>query len=316
MSILVSVVIPTFNRAHLIEHAVRSVKAQTFKNWELIVVDDGSTDNTTEVLSRMGSQIRVISQPNSGPSIARNTGVRAASGTYIAFLDSDDTWLPTKLEEQLELMDQPGVILSATNWKGKDAKDARSAFESLPFERTWICDRAPEFVSRLGGHNIMLSSWLVRRDILLAIGGFDPAADIAEDNHLLFRLSFKGKFALTKQVLLLRETSIDDVKLSRPGDLKYHRRVTRSMCLAAGTGRLLAFSHPKNVQRQFGRLYSFYLRREMELAAFDGDTWTARRRALEVLTSHPSPRDALAASIGLLLPQFIRQRERKKFVRT
>lgn len=313
MTDLISVIIPTFNRAHRIEKTIASVRSQTFRNWELIIVDDGSTDNTLEVLERLGEGIKVIRQPNSGPSVARNTGAQAATGKYLAFLDSDDEWLPQKLEEQLKLM-VPGVILSATNWRGQPDNSGRTAFENLPFAESWVCDHPTEFVSRHGGHNIMLSSWLVDRTAFRASGGFDPAADPAEDNHLIFRLAFKGKFALTKKVLLLRDITVDDVKLSRPdGDLKYQRRATRSMLLASGNARILAFSDSPSVQRQFGRLYSYYLRREMELAALDGRTWDVRRRALEVLLHHATVKETLIAALGFFSPNFIRYRERKKY---
>jgi glycosyltransferase involved in cell wall biosynthesis len=312
---LISVIIPTYNRAHCIDEAIQSVLAQTAQNWELLVIDDGSTDKTAEVLAKYGDKIRAIKQANSGPSAARNLGARSARGKFLAFLDSDDKWLPDKLAEQINLMSHEGVIFSATNWQGKDDTLGITAFDSMPFTDPWICTEPADFVSRIGGHNVMLSSWLVKRDILLSLGGFDCSADPAEDNHLLFRLSFKGHFALTKKVLLLRETGVDDVKLSRPGaDLKYHRKVVRSMCLAAGNARMLAFRHPKKIQRQFSRLFAYYLRREMEIAAMDGNYWAARRRALEVLINQPSAKDAFVACLGIVFPFYIRRREHQKYV--
>ena len=313
MSDQVSVIIPTYNRAHCIDRAIRSVLAQTHTDWELIIVDDGSTDHTREVLAGFGEKIRVILQSNAGPSAARNAGARAARGKFLAFLDSDDEWLPEKLALQLPLMAGDGVILSATNWRGKNDPSGVDGFARFAFDGSWICERPTEFVSRPGGHNIMLSSWLVRRDMLLAVGGFDSAADPAEDNHLLFRLAFKGRFALTKQVLLLRETGLDDVKLSRPGELKYLRRVVRGMCLASGNARMLAFSDSNLAQRQFARLHAYYLRREMELAALDGNLWATRRRAREILLHHPGAKDAAVAFLGMIAPFLIRRRMKKKY---
>jgi glycosyltransferase involved in cell wall biosynthesis len=314
MDSLISVIVPTYNRAHCIEQTLRSVLDQSYRFFELIVVDDGSTDNTHEILGRFGDSIRVITQVNSGVSAARNQGMYAARGRYLAFLDSDDLWLPGKLEHQIRLMHNDGVVFSATNWQTKDEHDSSTAFSSLPFDDSWICDRPTEFVSRRGGHNIMLSSWIVQRDVIAALGGFDTSVDLAEDNHLLFRLAFRGRFALTKKVLLLRETGVDDVKLSRPGnDLKYQRKAVRSMCLATGNAKMLAFSDTKLVQRQFGKLYSYYLRREMELAALDRNSWAVRRRAVEVWSNHPCLKDAVMAAIGIVSPAYIRMRERKKF---
>src|SRR5690242_13806787 len=94
---LISVVIPTFNRARCVANAVDSVLVQTFKDCEVIVVDDGSTDATAEVLKGYGNRVRVIQQSNRGVSAARNAGIRSARGEWIAFLDSDDIWNPDKL---------------------------------------------------------------------------------------------------------------------------------------------------------------------------------------------------------------------------
>jgi glycosyltransferase involved in cell wall biosynthesis len=95
---LVSIIMPTFNRADTIKRAIRSVQAQTFTDWELIVVDDGSTDDTVAVIEGCDPRLRIIRQQNQGAAGARNTGLRASAGSYIAFLDSDDEWLPHHLE--------------------------------------------------------------------------------------------------------------------------------------------------------------------------------------------------------------------------
>src|SRR6266511_1012520 len=95
---LVSVIMPTFNRADTIRRAIRSVQAQTFTDWELIVVDDGSTDNTVALIEGCDPRLKLIRQENQGTAVARNAGLSASAGSYIAFLDSDDEWLPHHLE--------------------------------------------------------------------------------------------------------------------------------------------------------------------------------------------------------------------------
>ena len=103
----VSVIIPTYNRAHLIGRAIQSVLAQTYQDFEVIVVDDGSTDNTEEVVLNFGSEkMRYIRHgTNRGVAAARNTGIRNARGEYIAFQDSDDEWYPNRLESISEIME-------------------------------------------------------------------------------------------------------------------------------------------------------------------------------------------------------------------
>ena len=120
----VSVVIPTYNREHLVMRAIRSVVSQTFKDWELLVVDDGSKDNTEDAVQSFGDpRIRFIKHEiNKGECATRNTGIVAATGGYLAFLDSDDEWLPEKLEKQVELLDS-----LADDWgRASDTNDTPS----------------------------------------------------------------------------------------------------------------------------------------------------------------------------------------------
>ncbi|CAM3290235.1 glycosyltransferase family 2 protein [Sporolactobacillus spathodeae] len=100
----ISVIIPTYNRGQFAVEAINSILAQTYTDYEIIVVDDGSTDDTKEKMKAFGNQIRYIYQANKGPSAARNTGIQQANGTYLAFCDSDDRFLPTKLEKQMHFI--------------------------------------------------------------------------------------------------------------------------------------------------------------------------------------------------------------------
>ncbi len=104
---LISIVVPAYNRADLIGETVSSILAQSYLRWELVVVDDGSTDGTAEAVARAGrgdSRVRCVRQANSERAVARNRGIREARGEWVAFLDSDDLWLPTKLERQVEVV--------------------------------------------------------------------------------------------------------------------------------------------------------------------------------------------------------------------
>src|SRR5690242_17488768 len=101
---LVSIVIPTYNRAAVIRRTIENIFDQTYSNIEVIVVDDGSTDDTQTTLRQFSDRIRVIRQANAGPAVARNRGIEIAQGEIIAFQDSDDLWKPTKLERQVTLL--------------------------------------------------------------------------------------------------------------------------------------------------------------------------------------------------------------------
>ncbi len=110
---LVSCIIPVYNGARFLAEAIGSIQAQTHQRIEIIVVDDGSTDGTAEVATGFGEGVRYLWQENSGPVVARNRGIEASQGEYLAFLDSDDLWVPTRLEKQLTtLFDNPGTDVS------------------------------------------------------------------------------------------------------------------------------------------------------------------------------------------------------------
>jgi glycosyltransferase involved in cell wall biosynthesis len=112
----VSVVIPSYNRAHCILETLESVYSQTFRDFEVVIIDDGSTDNTREVLAPFGDRIRYIHQENRGLAGARNRGIAEARGEWIAFLDSDDLWLPEKLELQFQAVTRsPDLAVHVTN---------------------------------------------------------------------------------------------------------------------------------------------------------------------------------------------------------
>ena len=146
----VSVIIPTYNRERVVRRAIDSALAQTYRNLEVIVVDDGSTDGTSEVLGNYGERIRVIRQTNAGPSAARNRRATEAAGEVLAFLDSDERWLPAKIERQMEVLRRGGVGMSCcicnarirsspgketTSFKAAEIKSPLAAW-ALPFSPT------------------------------------------------------------------------------------------------------------------------------------------------------------------------------------
>ncbi|HZS34172.1 MAG TPA: glycosyltransferase [Methylomirabilota bacterium] len=191
----VTVVLPTYQRASTLERAIRSVLEQTYRDFELIVVDDGSTDGTGAALARVQDP-RVVCirlEANRGASAARNVGIRAARGQFLAFQDSDDEWLPSKLERHLAAFEahgpEMGVVYSDMERIWQDGR--REYHRSPAVVRGALIDPRTGFyqVCRLG-----IQSAVIRRECVAAVGGFDEAFPALEDLELFVRLSRRYAF--------------------------------------------------------------------------------------------------------------------------
>jgi len=204
----VTALIPNYNRCAQVTRAIDSVLAQTAPVDEIVVVDDGSTDGSADAIrARYGSRVRVLQQKNAGVSAARNYGIREAGGDWIALLDSDDLWLPTKMERQFEALaalgDDFGLCFTDNIFTGNPEMKL-SRFQETGFEcisrfgpldnpaRLILAEREPFFTSSI----------LVRRTSLSEIGGFDPKMVVREDTDVMFRLSFKIKFCFASDPLV------------------------------------------------------------------------------------------------------------------
>jgi glycosyltransferase involved in cell wall biosynthesis len=185
----ISIVVPTYNRAHMLSDAIRSVLSQTFTDWELIVVDDGSEDATQQVVSSFDDpRIKYVFQVNKGLPGARNTGIRASTGAYLAFLDSDDLFLSQKLERQLAtLARQPALGLVAGGHVEVD--------EHLRAHRVvapWRSCPTLTLDGWLTSCPFIVPSVLVRREWLDRVGLFDENMRFVEDWDLWLRLAHVG----------------------------------------------------------------------------------------------------------------------------
>lgn len=252
---MVSVLIPTYNRAYIIAASIDSVLAQTYQNVEIVVVDDGSTDDTPAVLEKYGSRIRYIFQQNAGLAAARNTGLAAARGEYIAFQDSDDIWLPNKLEMQMAVMrEHPELSLVWTDMtsidpggnvvherhlrKGYRAFDKFDIDEVLPVRgklgdllpSTTEADRNASY--RYGdihgamalGNLVHPPTVLLRRSHVERSGGLDLTFNwTCEDYEFLWRACAHGPAALIEEPSMLYRIEGAD-QLTRPDLLLYVAR--------------------------------------------------------------------------------------------
>jgi len=199
----VSVILPTYNRAYCLGRAVDSVLTQTFRDFELIVVDDGSTDETQELLAGYTDpRLRVIRQPeNKGQSAARNAGILAANGKYIAFHDSDDEWLPEKLERQVEVLDSapPDVgVVFCDHWRFRNGERTYYPAPNIQPEDGLVFERALDD----GLKNIGTPTLLMRRACLEKSGLFDENMNRSVDLDLCIRLAKHFRFQRMPEPLM------------------------------------------------------------------------------------------------------------------
>ena len=205
---LFSVVIPTYNRALLLQQALRSVYAQSFTDYEVIVVDDGSTDTTGAELERLGKNIRVFHQQNAGPGAARNLGARHAVGEYLAFLDSDDLWFPWTLMTFANLISKhhAPAILSAHIHEFEHQTDLGQVTET-PLKMEAFTDY---LASSQKGYYVGAGMAVLRRKEYTTIGGFKNRRINCEDHDLTLRMGDAFGF----------------VQITSPVTLAYRRHVT------------------------------------------------------------------------------------------
>lgn len=220
---LVSIIIPTYNRKQYVVEAIDSCLAQTYSNCEIIVVDDGSTDETEVFLrNRYGGQIRYLYQDNQGPSIARNNGIAIAKGDLIQFCDADDQLVKSKVQQCVDyLQTHPDVAVVHTYYQFV-APDGKTPIDTTPFPQfseDLFCD-----LIKLTGNHILISSTIIRKLALDDVGVFadDPTFRSAEDWDLFLRLSSKYKFHGISQPLVMRRMHSNMLS-----DDKYHGALGR-----------------------------------------------------------------------------------------
>jgi glycosyltransferase involved in cell wall biosynthesis len=196
MTPLVTVVIPTFNYGHLVGEAVDSALAQTHPRVEVIVVDDGSTDDTADRLARYGDRIRVMRQANQGLSAARNAGIRAASGEFVALLDSDDAFHPRKLERQAAAFAaRPELTLIGT----AHFSDEPVAWASVPDSPPRVV--TPPLDELVTSTRFAPSSAMLRRSAFDAVGLFDTELRSVEDRDMWIRVGARHPVGVIEEPL-------------------------------------------------------------------------------------------------------------------
>lgn len=197
----ISVIIPAYNAEKHLEDAILSVLAQTFQAFEIIVVDDGSIDNTAKVAKKY--DVKYLYQENEGASAARNRGIKAADGDYVAFLDSDDLWMPGKLEKQV-------ALLRNSNY-GMIYCDMSHVVEGKTIYKSYLRERKYKFVGSgkifqglLQENFIFTPTVLIKREVIDIVGGFDEHYKICEDYKMWLKIAENHEMGFIDEPLVVR----------------------------------------------------------------------------------------------------------------
>lgn len=195
--IFYSIVIPAFNAERYLYESVESALAQTYSKYEIIIVDDGSTDRTIEIAQRFGDRVKIIRQENLGASSARNAGVKTAIGNYIAFLDSDDIWIPNKLQLQCEKIEKGFQMVYTNRLNIGDKGD-------LPEKQTDV-EKMPEgdiFCEILMSNFITNSSVVIDKKVFFNLSGFNLQLSTCEDWDLWLRYAANNRIGVCLEPLV------------------------------------------------------------------------------------------------------------------
>ena len=225
-----SVIIPSYNRRPFLEKAVSSVLGQTFPGLELIVVDDGSDDGTEDFISSTSDKrLKYMTQANHGASHARNRGIELSKGAFLAFLDSDDIWLPNKLErtlEFIELFPEIGIFHTEEIWFRRGEKLEQKKKHSKP--SGWVYKHALPLCC------IGMSTSVVKKDVLDRIGLFDESLEACEDYDLWLRATNIFEVKLIPEALTIKHGGRSDQLSSRIWGLDRFRIIALQKMLTSG----------------------------------------------------------------------------------
>ena len=295
----ISVIIPAYNRAWVLPDALGSVLSQEPPPGEVIVVDDGSTDGTDELLRSYGDRVVVVAQENSGVSAARNAGVEAATGTHVTFLDSDDQFLPGLIAEQARKLPERGEVLfsrvafaklTPESLTGEEFGAARGVSTITTDSDGWATD-AVEDVAR--GHHLHVNGMILRKETFAEIGGFSTDLIFGEDEDWFFRAALRARLRLTDRPLASRRyhdsmTSLD----SEPHLSSLVRVMDRIKTRAAESGhRRAAIISRRRLADKLSALSNHYIR--------NGKRSSAVKAAARSFRANPSRLSRLAKLVML-----------------
>jgi GT2 family glycosyltransferase len=246
--ISISVVIPAYNAAKSISRTIESVLAQSLRPDEIIVVDDGSTDQTAQRIKKFGSDVCYIYQENAGPSVARNRGIEAAGSEWIAFLDADDEWLPGILSRQCELLNRNKHLVWATAnfYNCLCDENCRRVSVNPKLGQKALGDKEyfDDFFRTSLPHGCgCTATMLIKKKVLQEVGMFQPGLHITEDVDLWFRIACRRpRIGFIAEPLAIYHMGTAQSLMKKHRRLKFQSDlVSRQLAFAAECGRLDAF---------------------------------------------------------------------------
>lgn len=281
---MISIITPTYNRAHIIERPLKAVLNQSFEDWEMIIIDDGSTDNTEEVIQPYleDKRIKYFKKENSGPAHSRNEGAKKASGTHLAFLDSDDSWDPTKLEILEKFINRHSESTCFySGFRKKNSQSGRITQEFIPVP-------VPNITEELKTQNPIhaFSTVVVPRSIFEKVGGFDNSFKGREDVELYYRISKLTSFVGIPQILV---TIYNNERTRISGDLNNRIADFKRYLLKHGQDMSLqqrSFLAKRIVALGFSNGTVLSVLRFLPLSSFSGVKGILRRFGEKVRTRH------------------------------
>ncbi len=250
---MISVIIPNFNNGHYLGNAIQSVLSQTYNNFEIIVIDDGSTDNSRQVVGSFGNKVRYIWQENKGLAGARNTGILAAQGELVGLLDADDEWLPGYLENMLLLAHRfPNAAVYYCSAQGIDAEG-----NELP-QIFGGPTRQPEglYQTLLRANFLIPSTILMRRSIILDVGLFDRSLRSCEDWDLWLRILPSHEIVGTNECLVRYRIHGNSLS-TNPANMQNAVRLVIEKHFGVDDGKLDTWS--QNKRRAYGGVYRYHV---------------------------------------------------------
>jgi len=220
---MISVIIPCYNRSRLLKRAIDSALAQTVRASEIIVVDDGSTDNTRQLCATYGDRIKYVAQKNAGASVARNTGAMLARSSWIAFLDSDDYWMPCHLARMVEAIEKTNgearfYFSDIQIGEGADCSTLWHTINFAPPHPVQLTKDGTNWVF-LARQPTMLKCSVFRKDVWLESGGLDARLHLKHDSELFYRLGIGAKICAVSGIGCVQtEDDISEVRLTTAVD--------------------------------------------------------------------------------------------------